>query len=233
MDTPATPHPASLTTRTVRVTASLLAVQGIAVFAAAGTLAYWQGWLYMALQLVSMAATQVYLLKKDPVLLERRLTIEQTGETVPVQRTVIALMRLTGLALLVGAGLDRRFGWSSVPSVAVAAATAVFCAGALIVFWVFRENTYSSSVIEVTSAQTVVASGPYRFVRHPMYAGVLFMGLAAPLILGSYLAELANLPAFALLVVRILAEERFLSEKLDGYAGYLQQTRWRLIPGVW
>ena len=131
------------------------------------------------------------------------------------------------------AGLDRRFGWSSVSPWIVATACAVFVAGACVVFVVFRANTFTSSIIEVDARQTVIATGPYRVLRHPMYAGALLMGVATPLALGSYWAELLVPPAFALLVVRLLAEERFLSERLEGYKEYLHATRARLIPGVW
>lgn len=223
----------SLYTRMARVTAALLVGQGVAVFAAAGTLRYAQGWVYWWLQAVSMTATNLYLIRKHPALMERRLAVEEVGETEPVQRRVIMLLRVVMLAMLVAAGLDHRYGWTAVPTAVFVAGCVLFCAGAAVVFRVFTANAYTSSVIEVAAEQTVVVTGPYRFVRHPMYAGVLLMGLATPLVLGSYLAELFIVPAFGLLVVRILAEERFLAERLGGYTEYLKATRARLIPGVW
>jgi protein-S-isoprenylcysteine O-methyltransferase Ste14 len=224
---------ASLKVRATRVTARLVVAQAVVVFAAAGTLGFWQGWAYCGLQLTSMTAINAYLLRHDPALMERRLVIVESSETGRLQRVVIAVMRLVGLAMLVVAGLDHRFGWSSVPPAIVAAGCIVSTAGAALIFRVFRENTYTSSVIEVGAEQTVVATGPYRRVRHPMYAGTLLIGLATPLVLGSYVAELCLPPSFALLVMRILAEERFLSARLIGYDAYLRVTRWRLIPGVW
>jgi protein-S-isoprenylcysteine O-methyltransferase Ste14 len=214
-----------------------LLVLAVVLFASAGTLRFWQVWVYLGLQLAGIAATSLYLLKKDPALLERRLTLDERGEKEKVQRIVMALFRLFGLAMLIAAGLDRRFGWSSVPHAVVAMASIVFAAGTLVVFSVFRENSYTSSIIEgiieVDPRQTVVATGPYRVLRHPMYAGTLLMGLATPLVLGSYWAELFLLPGCALLVVRLLAEERLLAEQLQGYKEYMNTTRSRLVPGVW
>jgi protein-S-isoprenylcysteine O-methyltransferase Ste14 len=223
----------SLRARVALITTKFLAALAVVLFVSAGTLRFWQAWVYLGLQLAGMAATNLYLLKKDPALLERRLTLDQHGEKEKVQKLVMALFRLFGLATLVVAGLDRRFGWSAVPPAVVAAACAVFAAGTLVVFAVFHENSYTSSIIEVDAGQTVVATGPYRVVRHPMYAGTLLMGLATPLVLGSYWAELLLLPGCVLLSVRLLAEERFLSERLQGYREYLSTTRSRLIPGVW
>ncbi len=215
------------------MTAVLVIVQGVVLFATAWTFSYAQAWIYLGLQLVSMTATNAYLLKHDPVLLERRLTIEESGESDRLQRRVIALMKVMMLALLVIAGLDHRLSWSRVHPVVVVAGAILFAAGAALVFAVFRANTFTSSVIELMPQQTVVATGPYRLVRHPMYFGALLTGLAAPLVLGSYMAELLVPPTFVLLVVRIFGEERFLSARLRGYGQYVQATPRRLIPGVW
>jgi len=109
----------------------------------------------------------------------------------------------------------------------------VFAAGFAMVFVVFRGNTYTSSIIEVAPGQPVVATGPYRLVRHPMYLGVFVMGLATPLALGSYGSAILLPPAWALLAVRILAEERFLAARLPGYSEYMATTRSRMIPVLW
>jgi protein-S-isoprenylcysteine O-methyltransferase Ste14 len=142
-------------------------------------------------------------------------------------------MNVFGAAMLVVAGLDRRFSWSAVPTSIVLVACIVFVAGSVLVFVVFRANTYGSSIIEVQKGQTVVATGPYRTLRHPMYAGMILMGVATPLVLGSLWAALLVPPGWVLLVVRILAEERLLQDRLPGYREYLSATRHRLIPGVW
>jgi protein-S-isoprenylcysteine O-methyltransferase Ste14 len=118
------------------------------------------------------------------------------------------------------------------PALLVAAFVGV-CAGILVVFLALRENTYSSTVIEVDAGQSVVATGPYRLVRHPMYAGFLLMGAATPLALGSYWAGALIAPLVPLGVMRLLGEERFLREHLPGYDAYMGKTPYRLIPGVW
>jgi protein-S-isoprenylcysteine O-methyltransferase Ste14 len=223
----------SLKTRIMLNETKFLLVLAVVLFGSAGTWRFWQAWVYLGLQLVGMTATNLYLLEKDPALLERRLTLDESGEKERAQKLVIALSRPLGAATLIVAGVDRRLGWSAVPPAMVAAACAAFATGTILVFLVFRENSYTSSIIEVDALQTVVATGPYRVVRHPMYAGALLMGLATPLSLGSYWAEILLPPAFALLVVRLLAEERFLSERLRGYNEYTTKTRSRLIPGVW
>jgi protein-S-isoprenylcysteine O-methyltransferase Ste14 len=213
--------------------AAFIAVLAVLLFTSAGTLRFWQAWIYLGLNAVAMAGTNAYLVMKDPALLERRLAMNEKGETSPVQRVVMGLGRAVLAGMLVVAGLDRRFGWSTVPTAAVAVACGVFAAGSLLIFVVMRENTYASSVIETDATQTVVSTGPYRLARHPMYAGAVLMALAAPLALGSSWAELLSALACLLIVVRLLDEERFLAERLRGYREYMAQTRSRLIPGVW
>jgi protein-S-isoprenylcysteine O-methyltransferase Ste14 len=214
-------------------TAKFLGVVAAVLVVSAGTLRYWEAWLYLALYLGWLTVTASYFLRKNPALVERRLAMDEQGEREPVQRVIMAIFRVLGVITLVVAGLDHRFGWSAVPVWVVAAGCALFVAGAVVVFAVFAENTYTSSIIEVDAAQTVVVTGPYRVLRHPMYAGTLLMGFATPLMLGSYWALLLLPPGWALLVLRILAEERFLAHELRGYADYMRRTPRRLIPGVW
>ncbi len=224
---------ASLKTRMVRSTARVLVTYVVVLFGSAGTAFYWQAWLYLVLQAGSMIPINIYLLRNDPELLRRRLALEEQGETQPLQKVLLALVPVLGVALLLLAGLDRRYGWSHVPLATVVVASLTFAAGVVLFFQVLRENSYASSVIEIDPEQSVVRTGPYRLVRHPMYTAFLLMGAATPLTLGSYVAELALLPACAVLVLRALAEERFLAEQLPGYASYMETTRKRLIPYVW
>jgi protein-S-isoprenylcysteine O-methyltransferase Ste14 len=223
----------SLESRLWRSNAREFGVQAVALFAAAGTFRYGQAWTYMAARLVPVVATNLYLIRRDRELLRRRLKIEEEGESEGVHKAFFAFLRLLGLAMFVVAGLDRRFQWSSVPlSVVVSATLAVTCGG-FVIFRVFRENSHCSSVIEVGAQQQVVMTGPYRLVRHPMYTGALLAVVASPLALGSWYAALIVPPFCAILVMRILAEERFLSAGLPGYAAYIGITRKRLLPGVW
>jgi protein-S-isoprenylcysteine O-methyltransferase Ste14 len=214
-------------------TAKFLAVMGIVLFVAAGTVRYWNAWLFVALQLVWLEITGGYFLRRDPALVERRLIQDERGEKEGPQKIIIGILRVIGLIMLVIAGLDRRFGWSSVPLPAVVVGCVLFVAGGAVIFAVFATNTYTSSIVEVDAKQTVVDTGLYGIVRHPFYAGTLLQGLGTPLVLGSYWVFVFIPPAWALLVLRILAEERFLSANLPGYDAYIRKTRHRLIPRVW
>jgi protein-S-isoprenylcysteine O-methyltransferase Ste14 len=224
---------ASLTTRARRSLLRSLAVQGAVLFLCAGSFGYGRAWLYLAFTAVSTLATNAYLMRSNRGLLDRRLAAEEHGETERVQKLFFLLLRIVGLVMLTVAGLDRRFGWSSVSPWTAACAYLALCMGAVLVVLVFRENAHGSSVIEVTAEQRVVASGPYRWVRHPMYTGFLLMIGATPLALGSLYAQLVVPPIVGLFVMRLLAEERFLAAHLSGYASYLNTTQKRLLPWVW
>jgi protein-S-isoprenylcysteine O-methyltransferase Ste14 len=227
------PTAASLESRLWRSNAREFGVQALAVFVAAGTVRYWQAWAVLAVRLVPVVITNLYLIRGDRELLRRRLAVEEEGETERVHKVFFALIVSLGLALFVVAGLDHRFGWSAVPLPVVLGACALLFAGNFIIYRVFRANTYCSSVIERREGQTVVRTGPYRLVRHPMYTGGLLGISALPLALGSYVAALFVLPLWGVFVIRILAEERFLRDELPGYGDYMHQTRYRLVPGVW
>lgn len=225
-----TPH---LARRAVRVTAFLILAQGVALFASAWSLAYWNAWLYLALQALTMGATNTFLYHRDPHLLDRRLASEEAGERDPVQRWVLRVLRIAALAMLIAAGLEWRLGDRTTPIGIVLLGAVLITAGAALIVRVFVESTHTSSVIEVTDGQRVVSTGPYRWVRHPMYVGVVVMGFGTPLVLGSLWAALVIPPMFAVLILRIVREERFLRAHLPGYDTYTQSTRARLVPGIW
>jgi protein-S-isoprenylcysteine O-methyltransferase Ste14 len=203
------------------------------LFGAAGTLAFWQAWAYLGVYVVTMGVTNVYLIRVDPALLVRRLKRGDGGETEGVQKVFQALVGPLFLGMLAVAALDHRFGWSAVPTAVMVVGQALAAASYVLVFFVFRENTFASSVVEVDTGQTVVATGPYRVVRHPMYTGAVLGALATPVALGSTWAEVFFVPIVGVLVMRILAEERFLGERLGGYIEYTGKTRYRLVPGAW
>jgi protein-S-isoprenylcysteine O-methyltransferase Ste14 len=196
----------------------------------AGTLAYWEAWTYLAIILIPMTATTVYLLLRDPELLERRM---RTRETDPAQVRIVALAAVMFLAIVLIPGFDRRFGWSNVPLPVVIAADLVVLLAYGLFLRVLRENRSASRVIEVESGQSVIATGPYAVVRHPMYAAVTLMGLATPLALGSWWAVIPALLLMPVLAARIRNEERVLVNELAGYRNYMLKTRYRLIPAVW
>jgi protein-S-isoprenylcysteine O-methyltransferase Ste14 len=205
-------------------------VVALFLFLPAGSLLYWQAWVYLGVLFIPMIVVVNYFIKRDPGLLERRM---RTREKYEPQKRIQAL---TGVLFFLGfliPGLDYRFGWSFVPVPLVLAADAVVALGYLLIFLVFRENSYTSRIIDVEPGQRVVTTGPYALIRHPMYLGVTLMFLATPLALGSWVA----VPLFFLvpvfLVFRIRNEEEVLVRELTGYADYCSDVRYRLIPGIW
>jgi protein-S-isoprenylcysteine O-methyltransferase Ste14 len=208
-------------------------VLALGLFVPAGTLRYWHAWVYLSVFLAAVLVITVYFLRHDPDLIRRRLAVGPVAERRRAQQVVQALANICFIALFVVSGLDRRFGWSSVPAPVSLVADAFVAVGFAIVFLVFRENSHTSALIEVSAGQRLVSTGPYRHVRHPMYAGALLLLAATPLALGS----LAALPFFfalvGVLVARIIDEEEFLSAELLGYRAYCREVRYRLVPRVW
>jgi protein-S-isoprenylcysteine O-methyltransferase Ste14 len=200
------------------------------LFLPAGTLAYWQAWVYLGILLVPMSFMLLYLLRNDPALLERRMRMR---EREPEQKLIVKLSYLVFLAVFLLPGFDRRFGWSHVPVAVVVAADLLVLLGYGLFALVLRENSYASRVIEVEQGQQVISSGPYAIVRHPMYLGTGTMYLMTPLALGSYWALFPALLLIPVLVVRIRNEEQVLADGLPGYREYMKKTRYRLVPGIW
>ncbi|MGH7293526.1 MAG: methyltransferase family protein [Polyangiaceae bacterium] len=213
--------------------ANLAVVLALVLFGAAGTLRFVEGWVFLGLFTAGSAAITLHLARTDPALLARRTRAGPVAEKERTQKVIQGVAGVAFLSTIALPSLDHRFGWSRAPMPAIVAGDALVLAGFLVVFLVFRENTFTSAVIEVASEQRVVSSGPYAVVRHPMYSGALVLIAGVPLALGS-LVGLATLPPFvAVLVWRLLDEERFLVERLSGYAAYRDKTRYRLIPYVW
>jgi protein-S-isoprenylcysteine O-methyltransferase Ste14 len=213
--------------------AQLVVVMGLSLFAPAGTLRWVEGWVFLGLFFGSSLAITLYLARKDPALLQRRTQAGPLAEKERSQKIIQGLAGISFLSTIVLPALDHRFRWSQLSLPGVIAGEALVVLGFLIVFLVFRENTFTSSVIEVATEQRVIDTGPYAVVRHPMYVGGLVLVAGIPLALGS-LVGLATFPPFAALIVwRLLDEERFLVEHLAGYAAYRRKTRHRLIPYVW
>ena len=203
---------------------------GALLFLPAWTLCYPGAWLFMALLFIPMLIMGLVLFIKAPSLLEKRLDNKEKEKT---QRGVIALSGLMFPLGFVLSALDFRFGWSSVPLWLVIVASALFLVGYGMYAEVMRENAYLSRTVKVYENQTVISTGLYGIVRHPMYLATLLMFLPMPLILGS----LWGLIPFALYpvvtVIRILNEEKVLTEGLFGYAEYKAKVKYRLIPLVW
>jgi len=196
----------------------------------AGTWHYPNAWLLMGLLFIPMFIAGLVMMKKNPDLLRSRLNAkEKQGE----QQMVVKLSGLMFLCGFIVAGLDFRFGWSHPPKWVIIAASAAFLLAYALYAEVLRENTWLSRTIEVQQGQKVVSSGLYGVVRHPMYAVTLLLFLSMPLVLGSWPAFFIFLCYPAIIVKRLLDEEKLLAKELDGYEEYMQKVKYRLIPFVW
>lgn len=213
----------------VKFTATF-ALSALLLFIPAGTVHYPNGWLFLALLFIPMAITGIALLIKNPALLERRLASKEEQRE---QRAVTALTSLVFLAGFVSAGLDFRFQWIAVPSWVVSIASLLFLAGYGMWAEVLRENEYLSRTVQVESSQSLIDTGLYRVVRHPMYSASILIFLALPLVLGSFVSFLIFLCYPPLMVKRITGEEEVLERELEGYSEYKARVRYRLIPFVW
>jgi protein-S-isoprenylcysteine O-methyltransferase Ste14 len=203
------------------------------LFGSAGTLAWGAGWLFFWLFLAGNLGLSLYFLSTDRALVQRRMRVGPSAETEPSQQRIMSFAVAAGLSVIVVPGLDHRFGWSSPPTALALVGSGLFAAGYAMVFLVLRENSHAASTIRVEPYQKLVDTGPYAWVRHPMYAGALVAVAGVPLILGSWWGEIAALALAAAIVLRLLDEERLLQERLPGYRDYVSRVRRRLIPGLW
>jgi protein-S-isoprenylcysteine O-methyltransferase Ste14 len=209
---------------------SLFAISFAILFLPAWTLNYWQAWTYLGVLMASISAIYIYLMKYDPALLARRA---DNTEIELSQKIIHFSVNLVFLAASVVSALDHRFRWSAVPTSAVIAGDLLVALGMLLIFFVFRENTFTASTIQVAADHKVVSTGLYALVRHPMYVGGLVFIFGVPLALGSWWGLLTFIPLTFLIVWRIFDEERFLAKNLSGYAEYQSEVKYRLIPFVW
>jgi protein-S-isoprenylcysteine O-methyltransferase Ste14 len=205
-------------------------ILGLALFLTAGTVHYWQAWVYLSILFGLVTAGMIYLYVRDPDLLERRMKAKEKERA---QKRLRALFTPVLLAIWIVPGLDARWGWSSVPAAVVVLADAAFLLGYLFFFRVLKANSYGARTVEVEQGQAVITTGPYAIVRHPMYSAILLIYLASPPALGSYWALLVVLPLPFVLALRIRNEEEVLVRDLPGYEAYRQRTKYRLVPYVW
>lgn len=205
-------------------------VLGLMLFVPAGSFSYWQAWLYCVVIFVPLVFAVRHFLKNDPGLLERRMKMQEKEGG---QKRIVKISAVFFLIGLLLPGLDYRFGWSAVPAIFVLTADSIVFLGYLITFLTLRENSFASRIIEVDKEQKVIATGPYAYIRHPMYLGTIIMVLFTPLALGSFWAAIPVLAIPAFIVFRILGEEAVLRRELPGYQEYCGRVRYRLVPGIW
>jgi protein-S-isoprenylcysteine O-methyltransferase Ste14 len=213
--------------------AVLALIMGLLLFVCAGTVRYWQAWIYLSLFVGMSAVITLDLMRHDPALLARRMKGGPTAEPRPQQRFIMLGASLGFVGLLVVPALDFRFKWSAVPLGGVLIGDALFALGFGFIARVYRENTFTSATIQVAEGQRVIATGPYAIVRHPMYASAMLYLIGTPLALGSYCGLLAFAFMLPFLIWRLVDEERLLARDLQGYTDYQQRVRYRLLPFIW
>lgn len=213
----------------VKFTCGLLLV-GLLVFLPAGTFAYINGWLLLGLLFVPMLVAGFVMLAKSPELLRKRLDAKEKQGT---QKGVVAFSGLMFVGGFVVAGLDFRFGWSAMPTWVVAVASVLLLVAYALYAEVLRENAYLSRTIKVEQGQSVVDTGLYGIVRHPMYAATILLFSMIPLVLGSWYALIVFAFYPAIIIVRLTDEEALLTKELPGYPEYKQKVKYKLIPFIW
>lgn len=205
----------------------------ILIFWPAGTFDYWQGWLFLGIFAASTVGFTMYLAIYDRPLLERRMKAGPQHEREWSQKIIVSLVFLAFLAFIVLPALDRRYAWSPVAPWVSILGNLVILLSFLFIFWVTRVNSFAASNIRVEKDQKVIDTGPYARVRHPMYAGAIWLFVGMPLALGSWWSLGLIVPFMPVLLWRLLDEEKILQRDLPGYPEYKRRVRFRLVPFVW
>ena len=218
--------------RIIQVLGFLL-VFGILLFSLAGRLDWWEAWVFIIIYLAGILTNGLWSIRHNPEMINERGRIGKNAKSWDKLIGVFYTIFLVGIFAI--AGLDARFAWSGVPLWAKILGGIVFALSLAITFWVMTANTFLSTFVRIQEERghTTVTGGPYRFVRHPMYAGILLMSWGMPLLLGSWWALIPGLLNVALFFIRTALEDKTLQAELPGYLEYIQQVRYRLIPGIW
>jgi protein-S-isoprenylcysteine O-methyltransferase Ste14 len=203
------------------------------IFLCAGTWSYWQGWAFIAVFAASTTGFTIYLAIYDKPLLERRMKVGPLHEREASQRVIVSLIIAAFFAFMILPVLDYRFDVSRVPAWVSLLGDALVVASFLAIFWVIRVNSWAAANVRVEADQKVIDTGPYAFVRHPMYAAAIWLFVAIPLALGSWYTLVLMIPFLAALRWRIVDEEKILLRDLPGYVDYTQRVPYRLLPQVW
>ena len=220
----------SLFTQAILKFLSGILLVGALIFIPAGTLSFDRGWLLMGVLFIPMLIAGIIMLLRSPELLKKRLNSKEKTQE---QSSIVKLIGLMFLVGFIVAGLNFRFGWHILPLKVSIGASIVCFAAYLLYVEVLRENAFLSRTVEIQEQQTVISTGLYGIVRHPMYSATLFLFLSIPLILGSLLSFLIFLAYPFLIAKRIRHEEQFLEKELEGYCEYQTHVKYRLIPFIW
>ena len=207
-----------------------MAVFGLLVLGPAGTLDYWQAWVFLAVIVVTSWVSSIYFLRTNPAALERRMI---TTESRPAQKIVAAGIFVLWAAMVVVSVLDHRLGWSAVPAAVSLVGDVLVAVGLFLVVLVIVQNSHAAVTVRVEEGQQLVSTGLYGMVRHPMYFSNTFLMVGTPLALGSYWGLLFLIPGLIVFALRIRDEEKLLQEELAGYREYMQRVQYRLVPRVW
>ena len=203
---------------------------GLLIFLPAGSLSYWQGWLFMGILFVPMFVAGLVMMGKNPDLLRKRLNAKEEEKE---QKLVIVLSGQIFIAVFLVAGFNWRYQWIMLPEWAVWVSAVVFLVCYLLYAEVLRENTYLSRTVEVQENQKVIDTGLYGIVRHPMYSATTLLFLSMPLVLASPISFVIMLLYIPLIAIRIRNEEKVLEEGLEGYKEYKQKVKYKVIPFIW
>lgn len=214
----------------------LFLLPAVVLFGSSGRLDWPRGWTYVGLAFVFNLGSRVIILWKNPALVGERLQGVNKEDAESWDRVLMPLGILLGTIMLIMAGLDKRFAWSPpLPLWLPIAAFVLIALGYSLSTWATMVNTFFSSVARIQRERrhVVVTTGPYRYVRHPGYAGAVVTSLATPLLLGSLWALIPTVLMVCQLIIRTALEDRLLQDKLEGYRDYAMQVRYRLLPEVW
>jgi protein-S-isoprenylcysteine O-methyltransferase Ste14 len=204
---------------------------GLVLFLGAGTIHYWQAWVYLGVVVVSSVLLTLSVIE-DPILVENRTTFGPTAEKRIIQKIIVLCSGIPATATFIVPALDRRFGWSTLPSWLSIVGDLLILVGMWMVFRVFSENSFASANVRVAYNQKVISTGPYAVVRNPMYASAAVYFIGTSLALGSYWGLIASVLTILGLVWRLFDEEKFLAQNLPGYAEYCIKVHWHLIPRI-
>ncbi len=206
---------------------------GLMLFLPAGTLHYWQAWVFLAVFAAATWIPSVYLLCTNPAALARRMRGGPLAETRTLQRVVISVMFFCFPAMFVVSALDHRFKWLPVPATVSLVGDVLVAFGLGVAMLVVIQNAYAAATVTVEAEQTLVSTGLYGWVRHPMYTGNIILLVGIPPALGSCWGLVFVLPGLIVLALRIRDEEALLEQQLSGYRDYEQRVNYRLVPYLW